>query len=596
VVFAEDYDYTNGQFIENPIPTAAPAANSYYGTGGTLGVDLNTYLGTGTLPGNGASQIIRSDGYSAIQTAEDIQFPIYAAQNNVNVYNVQIAYNNDGNWFNYTRAYPTGNYVLYMRYNNAGAGDVESVSLVTGGVGTSSQTTNALGQFIGANTGAGYAWTPLTDPYGNDIIVNLPAGTTNTIQLLSGNGAGAGDMENFVAFAFVPVGSSTFPPVIGNLFPNNIGSPPNNIFLHVTNITYSVSSSFSTVAQSNIHTILNGVDVSSSVTYTGGNTDWSAKVPCPQNTINTLTITAKDANGLTNSVSETFDTFTQSNLMIEVLDFDFNGGHFIDNPIPTAGFVTATNSYYLGGIDETNVAVTNVDNYGSYDGPVGQELDNYRPLDTEEGQEITADFLRSKFINFDGEGDTAQDYDMGYWNAGFWENYTRTFPANNYHVYSRMAGGAGPFSGTTLALVTAGTGTTTQTTQTLGSFADANAAGWATWHWVPMLDSHGNLATVSLAGVHTLKLTSGGGLNAHYLMFVPSESAPVTASVSGTSVSIKFPTMAGYSYQVLYNTTLSGGTWQTLSTAVSGDGTVKTVGDTVTGQARFYKLQIQVQY
>src|SRR5260370_1483513 len=43
VVSAEDYDYTNGQFFENPTPTAAPAANSYFGTGGTQRVALATY-------------------------------------------------------------------------------------------------------------------------------------------------------------------------------------------------------------------------------------------------------------------------------------------------------------------------------------------------------------------------------------------------------------------------------------------------------------------------------------------------------------------------------------------------------------------------
>jgi len=63
IVSAEDYDYTNGLFIQNPTPTAAPAANSYYGTAGVLGVDLSTYGGTGVLPGNGPAQLIRSDGY-----------------------------------------------------------------------------------------------------------------------------------------------------------------------------------------------------------------------------------------------------------------------------------------------------------------------------------------------------------------------------------------------------------------------------------------------------------------------------------------------------------------------------------------------------
>jgi hypothetical protein len=596
VVFAEDYDYTNGQFIENPIPTAAPAPNSYYGTGGTLGTDLNTYLGTGTLPGNGASQTIRSDGYSAIQTAEDIQFPIYAAQNNPSVFNVQIAYNNDGNWFNYSRVYPTGNYLVYLRYNNDAAGNVESVSQVTGGVGTSSQTTNALGEFIGANTGAGYAWTPLTDPYGNKIIVNLAAGQTNTLQLLSGNGGLNGDIVNFVAFAFVPAGTS-FPPVIGNLNPNNVSPPVNkNIFLSVTDITYSVSSTFSTVATSHIQTWINGVNESSTATYTGSSTNWSVSVPCPQNELISLFVQAVDATGATNSVSETFDTFTQSNLMIEALDFNFNGGQFIDNPTPTAPLYNAADSYFNGGFGPngsagpgTNVAVVNVDYLGVTNDGVAWA---YRPLDTFIGQEVTADFLRYKFTVTD-----AEDYDLGYYNAGFWENYTRTFPANHYNVYARLAGGNGPFSGTTLSLVTSSSATSNQTTRVLGSFADANAAGWAVWHWVPMLDTHGNLATVSLGGVQTVRLTSGNNLNAHFLMFVPTESAPMTASASGKNVSISFPTMAGYSYTVLYNSTLTGGTWQTLSAGISGDGTVKTVNDTTTsGQTRFYKLQIQVQY
>jgi hypothetical protein len=585
VVFAEDYDITNGGFIENPVPTAAPAANSYYGTGGTLGTDLSTYNGTGTLPGNGASQIIRTDGHSAIQTATDIQFPIYAAQNNVNVYNVQLAYNNPGNWFNYTRVYPAGNYLVYLRYNNATAGNAESLNLLTSGYGTSSQTVTNLGVFIGAATGAGYAWVPLTDQYGNKVIVSLPANTTNTLQLLSSSG-----LENFVAYAFVPAGTS-FPPVINNLVPNNVLPPVNgNIFLNVTDITYSVVSHFSTVAQSAIQTLINGVDVSSTGTYTGANTNWSVSVPCPQNEIVNMTINVKDATGATNTLSQTFDTFTQNNLMIEALDFNFNGGQFIDNPLPTAGILTATNSYYDGGITTENYAVTNIDAFGSYDGPLGQELDNYRPLDTLVGQEITSDFLRNKFNTVNG---LAQDYDMGYWNAGFWENYTRTIPASSYNVYARLAGGNGPFSGTTLSLVTSSSTTSNQTTQVLGSFADPNAAGWATWHWVPMLNTHGALATVNLGGVQTLRLTSGNNLNAHFFMLVPVGPPILTASVNRPQIQVSFVSEPGHNYTVLYNTTLTGGTWQTLVSGIVGDGTVKTATDTITGATRFYKVQMQ---
>ena len=590
IVSAEDYDYTNGLFLQNPVPTSAPAANSYFGTAGTLGVDISTYGGGGVLPG-GASQLVRSDNNTAMQKADDIQLPQYLAANDVNVYNVQIAYNNGGNWYNYTRSYPTGNYLVYLRYNNPVAGNIESLNLLTSGYGTPTQTTTNLGVFIGAATGAGYAWVPLTDTFGNKIIVNMSAGP-NTLQLLSGNGAGAGGIANFVDFIFVPTGTAGFPPVINNLSPNNINPPVNaNIFLNVTNITFSVNSAFSTVASNNIHALANGIDITSGATFTGNNTNCNVSMPSPQNQLITLVINATDANGLSNSISETFDTFSQNNFTIEAVDFDFNGGQFIDNPVPTAGLFLATNSYYDGGINTTNAAVQNVDYNGFSDG--GGESWNYRPLDTGVGQELTADFKRDKFIS-----SGAQDYDIGFWNGGFWENYTRTFPTGSYNVYSRMAGGNGPFNNTTLSLVTAGRGTTTQTTQLLGSFADANAAGWTTWHWVPMRDTNGNLATVSLGGLQTVRATSGNNLNAHFFMFVPavSLSPTMTVSISGTSVTLAFPTLSGHSYTVLWNNTLVGGTWTPLSGAVSGDGTVKTVPDTVVagpGSRRFYRLQIQ---
>jgi hypothetical protein len=438
---------------------------------------------------------------------------------------------------------------------------------------------------------------PLTDTFGNKVILNLPFGGANTLQLLSGNGAGAGGIVNFVDFILVPAGSG-FPPVINNLSPNNINPPINtNIFLNVTNITFSVSSQFSTVASNNIHALVNGVDITSGATFTGNNTSWNVSIPCPQNQLINLVINATDATGASNSVSETFDTFSQNNYMIEAVDFNFNSGQFIDSPVPTAGLFVATNSYYDGGINMNNAAVQGVDYNGGIDDTTGNEKWNYRPLDQNVGQEVTADFLRNKFINADGAGDNAQDYDIGFWNGGFWENYTRTFPTNTYNVYSRMAGGNGPFSGTTLSLVTGAT-TPTQSTQLLGSFADANAAGWTTWHWVPMRDGSGNLSKVSLGGVQTVRATSGNNANAHFFMFV-AVVAPVQlgASISGSNIQLKFQTQNGSTYTVLFNSTLTGGTWQPLpgGTSIPGDGTVKTVTDAVgVGPTqRFYKLQVQ---
>jgi hypothetical protein len=583
IVNSEAYDYNGGQFIQNSVPTSAPATNSYTGRAGLLGVDLSTYGGTGTLPGNGAAQLVRSDNNVAFQKTSDIQGPQYKAANDLNVYSVQIAYNNGGNWENYTRAYPTGNYLIYARINSVVNG-VEYLNLVTSGQGTSTQTTNNLGQFLTpAGTGSAYTWIPLTDTSGNLSVVNLPAGT-NTLQILSGGG------DNFVNFIFVPIGAPL--PIIGNLVPNNVNPPINtNIFLTVPNITFTVTSTNSTVPASNVHILVNGTDIASHASFTGNNTAWNISVPSPQNQLVNLVITALDANGKSNSVTETFDTFSQTNLMIEAEDYDFNSGQFIDNPVPTGPNFIATNSYFdIAAVDGNDVAVFNVDYNGTADG--NGETYFYRPTDQGIGQDVCGDFLRDRFIT-----NSASDYQIGFWNPGQWLNYSRTFPTNKYNVYGRLAGGAGPFSNTTMKMVTAGRGTTTQTTQLIGSFADANAAGWSTWHWVPMRDTNGNLATITLGGVQTLQMTSAGGVNANYYMFVPaaiSVSPTMTVSISGSNIQLKFPTQSGSSYTVLYNNTLVGGTWQPLSAAVPGDGTVKTVSDNTLAQPRrFYRLQIQ---
>ena len=588
IVNTETYDYGSGQFIQNPIPTSSANANSYWGRAGTLGVDMNTYNGTGTLPSGANSPTTypnRTDYNVAFEGSTDIQLPLYAAQGDPNVHVVDISYNNAGNWLNYTRnPYPQGNYAVYARISGgAGLGN-EYLNLVTSGYGTSTQTTNNLGVFNLANgTDWGhYMWVPLTDSYGNPVAVNIPSGR-QTLQLLSGGG------ENVIDFMFVPFSSAGLPPAIGNLSPN---VAQQNTFVSSSNLTFTVTSASSTVPSNNITTTINGSDVSASQKFTGNPTSWSVSVPLPQNKIVTVVINAKDANSQSNSISVTFDTFSQSNMMVEAEDFDFNGGQFIDNPEPTGGVGPATNSYFLNPGDPgsgMNAGIFDVDL--TTPGTDNGEQFAYRPGDLC-GTEVSSDYLRSKFV-----ANGASDYDVGWWDAGTWLNYTRTFPTNNYYVYGRLAGG-GPFSGTSLSLVTSGRGTTTQTTQLLGTFSDQNAAGWQVWHWVPLLDNIGNPVKVNLGNVQTLRATSGAGLNANFYMFVVASTVPnpvtLTARVSGGNIQISFPTQSQVTYTVLYKNNLSDATWQTLTT-IPGDGTVKTATDSVTSPitARFYKVQAQ---
>ena len=113
--------------------------------------------------------------------------------------------------------------------------------------------------------------------------------------------------------------------------------------------------------------------------------------------------------------------------------------------------------------------------------------------------------------------------------------------------------------------------------------------------------ANGQPVTLSMGGVETLQITAPpgsatGSLNGHFYMFVPFVVASpfhVSASISGATVSIQFPTQSGHSYTVYYSTSLNPANWQTL-TAVSGNGAVETVTDSTSGGAkRFYRVQAQ---
>ena len=620
VVPAETFDFNGGQFIQSFIPTNAAGPTSYFGVTGVSNVDYSMVPGSGVAGGGttlAPNYPDRGDSNVAFQVASDLNLPLYQAQNNSAIYNVNIAYNNAGNWFNYTRnPWPSGNYIVYGRVSSGngtpgGIGNYEALNLVTSGYGTSTQTTNNLGYFIikdGLNWGT-YYWVPLTDANGNLITVNIPGGQ-QTLQLLSGGGL------NVIDFMFIAVPSQGLPPSIDNFSPAL--TTGGNVFVG-NSVTFSVSSMFNTIATGNIHVLLNGSPITPN--FSGSDTNWTVTFPVSgANQFYTYAINVVDSNGLTNNVSGTFDTFSQTNFMIEAGDYDFNGGQWIDNPLETATTVAAANSYYYYpgdnsgnsaayGIDYTTTNVTTAETYVyRVDGNTPPSVSSVAEA---AGSEVTSDFLRDKFIN---EGSGAQppfeyvptepvpttntDYDLAWWEPGAWLNYTRTFPANTYRVWGRLASGA-VYTNATMSLVTSGQGTTNHTTQLLGTFSDTNASGFQAWHWIP-LENNGQPVVVSLGGVETLKLTAPAGsatgsLNSHFYMFVPvvlPSSFSISVTASAGTVSIHIPTQSGHSYTVLYSTSLNPANWQTLGSNITGDGTVHIVNDSMAA-ARFYRVEAQ---
>jgi hypothetical protein len=610
IVPAETYDYNGGMYIQSPVPSTNAGPSTYFGRLGTDLIDFHLYAG-GAGPGLGQNLIPNypnRNTNTAWQIPSDPQLPSYLALGapTSGVYNVTIAYNNGGNWYNYTRnPYPSGSYYqVYARmsYGNGPNGGSETLQLLTSGYGTTNFTTTNIGYFVinaavpGWNDDWGtYFWVPLgSDASGlNPTVVNLPPGQ-QTLQLVSGLGC------NLTYFAFVPVPALGLPPYIKNFNPP-ILAPGQNVFVSSNVLSYTVSSLISTVASNNIHTYINGISVPE--TFSGNVSNWTVSVPLNgvANLLNVnLAVSAVDNNGLSNGVSAHFDTFSQTNLMIEAEDYDFNNGLFINDPIQTGPNVPATNSYYgFPGNNLANVSMYGVDYTTSNTIPL--ETFVYR-LDNTAGTEATTDFLRNRFINtgqVPGEsvGMTNTDYDVGWWSPGTWLNYTRTFPANQYVIYGRLASDT-PYSGAQLGLVTSGRGTGSQTTLVLGTFSDPNANGFQSWHWVPLM-SNSVPAVVTLSGVQALKVTAPpgnptGSMNANYFMFVPylapAPAFSLSASASGGVVSIKIPTTSGHTYYVYWSSSLNPASWSQLGSAVPGDGTIKTVTDSTTGgAARFYR-------
>ena len=559
---AEDYDFTNsvsgggGSFYDSPILSSTPVAGSYYGTIGDLGVDFS---------GNGnnaaAPNLYRTNDHSGIGFAAETarQKFITAEITDPGVYDYTVGYIRIGDWMNYTHHYPAGTYNIYARLAGGAGATVVALSNVISGT--------LLGnfQFNGTDWGA-YHYVPLVDT--NDNL--LPFTFDGSQQTLSVSLVSGGDNMNFFMLMPAVVGQ----PTLSNITPTN-----GTIFSTASAFSFSVASP-TTINNSGIHLSLNGSDVSSLLSITGTSTSKNVSfAPLVPNTIYTAVIAVTNAIGEGVSRMVTFDTMSTANFYVKICDFDYNGGAYDTN-----GNGLSPNAYIGDGLPNDIGAggpgpgpILSSDYFHATNGGGAFPYRGPNSLATE----VTADIPLPGFF-------TGFDYDVGYFNTGDFGNYTRNYPAGEYLVYGRLAGGNGNLTAY-LDQVTGGLGTTTQTTQRLGTWR-ANTGGWQNWAWVPLTDAGlVSPVIVTLGGVSTLRVTSGGNINANYFMLVSATGFHISAALSGGNVNISFPTQAGASYRVFYNSTLTGGTWSLLAT-VPGNGSVQTVSDPNTSGQRFYRV------
>jgi hypothetical protein len=545
---AEDYDYGGGQFVDNP------QTNAYAGLVATLNVDAFNPNG-----GGGAYRPINTGG----DTGGDLGTEVNGDRPRAEYVtggrtDYDQGWNNGGSglWANYTRHFPAGRWNILLR--GAGwAAATQSAVLFQGG-------TNGtlLGQFAVPNTGAGqanmyqnYTWVPLVDTYGNPIEWDTD-GTRQTLTMMTMQGN-----YNANFFLMVPAGTVPVRPVITQLYPNG------STLFQRTNLLSFVINSPVPLSPTNVTVTLNGV-VLNNLVFSGSPTNLAVSWPyLKPNTAYSLTIAVNGNNVSSPPVTYNFDTFSSSYYTWEAEDWDYNSGHFIDNP-QLNGYAGLPG---MPGVD----AINNSGGGTAYRSNDAGDL----------GNEVNGDVRRAQYINAN-----ASDYDLGWTAAGQWANYTRTYPKGLFNVYMRGASPNGAPDAASLWQVTSGLGTSNQNTVLLGEFNLPPTGGWQTYTWMPMVNLSGKLVTVTNSGaVTTLRMhEDNGGWNANFFMLAPI-GFNLEVALSGGTVSIWFPTQVNATYQIQYKNHLSDSVWTPLASAVTGTGDFISVQGSFSGSTRFYR-------
>jgi hypothetical protein len=538
---AEDFDFNSGMFIDNPDLCNAPGdTNCYYGTVGTPGVDEES---NGLSP---VSDLYRPEDQMSIDISGDyLRANLFLADRT----DYEINPFDGGQWINYTRDFTNGTYWIIGRLaTDINLSGYLTMSMVSDGA------TNELGTFTITN---GLGWTSfenvfLLDTNGNKVNVTLNGKTT--LQVTSGGNL----LPNFFALVEATVDL----PIMSGLYPD--GAHP---FEYTNTLSFNVTSDGATFPTNSIKVTLDGFDVSSSLIFSGSPSNQTVVYPdLLPNAIHTAIISVTNSLGHGFLLNDQFDTFSQSNYMVQASDFDFDGGQYVpdDEWYPNA---------YEG--DE---ATTNIDFQHS---TILGELYPYRPNGIPQQQGY--DYLTTVFVDALGI-----DYDLGWFGPGDWANYTRTYSPGKYFVYVRSAG-LGAYS-MYLEQVVSGAGTTNQAVKKLGNW-DAVGINDLTHAWVPLTDD--GLAApvvVSLSGLETLRITTTtGDCYPNYFMLVPTAGIDISASKQGANAVISFLTRSGVVYRIFSRDDLSSGSWSLLTT-VLGTGAVEPVSIPVTGSAQFYKV------
>jgi hypothetical protein len=360
-------------------------------------------------------------------------------------------------------------------------------------------------------------------------------------------------------------------PVLSNLYPT--GKHP---FEPTNALSFTAITAGATFPANSIQVTLDGINVSSSLVITGSASSNNVVYPyLGSNEMHSVMITVTNSLGHGISVSSQFDTFSQSNYIVQAEDYDYNGGQYV----PTA-------SYYPDSYDSFS-SVPEVDFHHTINAGEPTDGSDFQYRENGIPQETTGDYYLAVFA---ANPFLYVDYNLYWYGGGDWANYTRDYPPGPVNIYVRTAG-LGSYT-MDLSLVRGGLGTTNQALEPLGQFSSIGGANIDTFGWVPLTDAGGVApVTVNISGITTFQLsTPTGDCYPNYFMLVPASPIRLSAARSGNNINVSFPAQTGGVYRVFYRTNLTVGNWTLLNSA-PGNGSVESVTDsTGGGSQRFYKV------
>jgi hypothetical protein len=448
-----------------------------------------------------------------------------------------------GDWFNYTREFPTnetgGWWEVYIGLSYGGDTNPgrlsATLSRVTEGVGTTTQTLETLGTFNGPGTGA---WgrnslVPMRTASGAMAVVNLKGLNTVRAAISSGD-------YDFLIF------SQASPPP-----PSLSAAPLDSVKRNEMILDWTIQNGATQVNPSTVKVFLNNEDVTSSATvtptatgatihldragtmYAAGELPW--RITFSDNAAQPQTVTSTG-----NVVVNPYPT--PGVFVIEAEDFNYSEDNVVggkSNPQAGVEGFDVNVMPYLAGAYNGLSAIKGIDfnnNDEEQSNVYRTELDP-DPENTEAGMAGLNDInigssTGNRYTNDRGVYETTSNYKIGWTGAGDWANYTRTFPANEYTVWAAMSydgRGAGLMSGS-LDLVTSDPAQPGQTTQRLGDFSSGASGGWSRNELVPM-KTNGVIAKINLGGVQTVRFNMPSG-DFDYLVFVPQTSQPPAPEIT----------------------------------------------------------------